>query len=288
MKCRILITLLAAAAAFLSPGKAAASDTAENMDNTETAAPQGQRVIIHTTLGDIEVALYDDTPLHRDNFLKLIGEKFYDGVLFHRVVSGFVVQAGDPGSRDAKPGEMLGGGGPGYDIEAEIKSPAHFHKRGALAAAREGDDTNPERRSSGSQFYIVTGKVVPAGTLRTMERRRNMALEQEILARLTEANRDSIMALRRSRNLSGLSALQDELVLKAEEETRSHPFAFTAEQREAYTTVGGAPNLDGAYTVFGEVVRGMDVVEAIESKPTDGAERPLEDVRILSVEIVPR
>lgn len=258
-----------------------------NSDNPSITANR-PRVLIRTTVGDIEVELYNDTPLHRDNFLKLVDEKFYDGLLFHRVVRDFVVQAGDPESRAAESGQMLGSGGPGYDIDAEIVTPEYFHKRGALAAAREGDETNPQRRSSGSQFYIVTGKVFSEGRLSSMERQKNLILEQEILSKLTATHRDSIMSLRRNRDLSGLSALQDELIMQAEEQAKAHPFVFTPEQRVAYTTVGGNPNLDGAYTVFGEVVSGMETVDEIQRQATDGNERPLVDVRIISMEVVSR
>lgn len=244
-------------------------------------------VKIETSEGDILVELFDDTPAHRDNFIKLAQSGFYDGQLFHRVVRDFVIQGGDPESKDATPERMLGSGGPGYDVDAEIVFPKHFHRRGALAAAREGDDTNPERKSSGSQFYIVTGKVFNSGQLQQMQRMKNMRLEQDIAQRLKSENRDTIMALRRGRNLSALSALQDELVMKAEQEAEARKFVFTPEQVEAYTSVGGAPNLDGDYTVFGQVVEGMDVVDKIQLHEINrSTERPIDDVKILSVKVV--
>lgn len=257
---------------------------ASEMNDPDTIS--NPQVLIHTTAGDITVELYNDTPLHRDNFLKLAGKGFYNGVLFHRVVPGFVVQGGDPESVNAPAGRPLGSGNPGYTIDAEIICPRHFHKHGALAAAREGDETNPERRSSGSQFYFVTGKVVPEGKLRSIERRTNLELEQQILADLNTQHRDTIMSMRRAHDFAGLSELQDSLVMEAEKQANAHSFSFTPQQREAYTTVGGTPSLDGAYTVFGEVTDGLDVVDKIGATATDTNERPLNDVRIISMEII--
>lgn len=262
----------------------AAYASSSDMDTPDsTACP---RVLIHTTAGDITVELYNDTPIHRDNFLKLASEGYYDGVLFHRVVPGFVVQGGDRESVNAAPGQHLGSGTPGYTLEAEIRYPKHFHKHGALAAARESDDTNPDKRSSGSQFYFVTGKVVPEGKLRSTERRTNLELEQKILSALNEQHRDTIMAMRRAHDFKGLSALQDSLVIEAENQAKANRFTFTPEQRQSYTTVGGAPALDGEYTVFGEVTDGLDVVDSIGAVATDANERPLTDVRIISMEII--
>lgn len=240
---------------------------------------------IQTTAGDITVRLFDDTPVHRDNFVRLAEEGFYDGVLFHRVIDGFMVQTGDPDSRTAQPGQMLGSGTPGYELDAEILCPAHFHRRGALAAAREGDDTNPQKRSSGSQFYIVTGKTLNPGQLRAYERQRNLEIEQQVREELMAQNRDTIMALRKARNLSALQQLQDEIVMKTDSLTAERKFRLTPEQREAYATEGGTPFLDGEYTVFGEVVSGMDVVDRIQKAPTDAADRPLEDIRITGMKI---
>lgn len=251
-------------------------------------SPTNPLVEINTTEGRIVVELFNDTPLHRDNFLRLADDGFYDGVLFHRVVPGFVIQAGDPDSRTAAGGTMLGSGGPGYDIDAEIVAPVHFHRRGALAAAREGDDTNPLRRSSGSQFYIVTGRTLSEGQLRQMEHQANLQLESEIAARLNAEYRDSIMSLRRARDFKGLGQLQDALVEKADAEASAKRFRFTDEQRRAYTTEGGTPALDGKYTVYGQVVEGMDTVEKIEAHPADANERPESDVRILSVKVLRR
>lgn len=255
-------------------------------DMSQNNASKDVTVLMHTTEGDITLRLYGDTPRHLENFVKLVKEGYYDGVLFHRVIREFMVQTGDPDSKDAAPGAMLGMGDPGYTIEAEIDCPRYFHKRGALAAARQGDQTNPERRSSGSQFYIVTGRTFTPAQLDQMEHSMGMQRKQEIFNRLASENRDSIMSLRRNRDQAGLQALQDSLVQQTEAEAARNPFHFTEEQRKAYTTVGGAPHLDGGYTVFGEVVSGLDVVARIENVATDRSDRPNEDVKVISMSVV--
>ena len=216
-------------------------------DNTattpETTAQESQnnnnekmtQVLLKTTLGDIVIALYNDTPQHKANFEKLVSEKFYDGVLFHRIIKGFMIQGGDPDSKTAKPGQRLGSGDVGYTIPAEFV-PAHIHKRGAVAAARMGDNVNPQKASSGCQFYIVDGTVY-------------------------DNNKLDMLAMRTGKT-------------------------FTPEQYQAYTTDGGAPFLDGDYTVFGEVVRGMTVVDKIAAQQKDAADRPLEDIKIISATII--
>lgn len=253
---------------------------------TKQNKPGDVLVEIKTTEGDLTVRLFGDTPRHRDNFVKLAKEGYYNGVLFHRVINEFMVQTGDPDSKTAPAGKMLGSGGPGYDIEAEIVYPTHFHKRGALAAARQGDQVNPERRSSGSQFYIVTGKAYNDSTLNQMERQLQMMQKQNIFNDLAREHRDSIMTLRRNRDQAGLQALQDELVAITEKKAAEAPARLTAEQREAYTTTGGTPHLDDQYTVFGEVVDGMDVIDKIEKVETDSHDRPLKDVKILSMRVL--
>ena len=243
-------------------------------------------VDIKTSVGDIRIRLYGETPKHRDNFLKLVKEGFYNEVLFHRVINQFMIQTGDPSSKGAPAGKSLGTGGPGYDIDAEIIYPQYFHKRGALAAARQGDEVNPDRRSSGSQFYIVTGKVYNAGQLGQMEKQLQYQQMQTIFNDLAKQHRDTIMAMRRNRDQAGLQALQEELVKKTEAEAAKNPAKFTQAQIDAYTTVGGTPHLDGTYTVFGEVVEGMDVVAKIEITATGAQDRPKEDIKIISMSIV--
>ena len=195
-------------------------------------------VVLETTMGTIELKLYDATPLHRDNFRNLVREGAYDSLLFHRVIKDFMIQGGDPDSKNAAPGMLLGEGDKPYTVPAEFRlDEGIFHRRGVLAAAREGDDVNPEQRSSAIQFYIVWGRV------------------------FDEAGLDQIQE-RLDRRTGGRVKL-------------------TPEMREVYKTTGGTPHLDGQYTVFGEVVSGLDVVDAIQQVATDDNDRPLEDVRII-------
>ena len=200
------------------------------------------KVRMHTTAGVIDLALYDDTPKHKENFLKLVKEQRYDSLLFHRVIKNFMIQGGDPDSKNAPADALLGEGDLGYTVDAEFMPQVHFHRRGVLAAAREGDDVNPEKASSSMQFYIVWGQVYT----------------KELLEKYKE-----YYARRTGRELT-----------------------ITPEQEAAYTTVGGTPHLDGEYTVFGEVISGLDVVEKIQSVACDSNDRPLEDVRILKVEVI--
>lgn len=191
------------------------------------------RVQIETSLGNMVIELYNETPIHRDNFLKLAGEGFYDGTLFHRVISGFMAQGGDPKSKGAAPGALLGNGDPGYTLESEI-DPAFIHTKGALAAARQGDQTNPQRRSSGSQFYIVQGRdVSPQSLQQIVNSKRGIMLQ---------------------------------------------PYSYTPDQIAAYGELGGTPHLDMQYTVFGRIVEGMDVLDAICALRVDGSSRPAEDL----------
>jgi len=199
-------------------------------------------VLMVTSKGSMVIRLSDSTPLHRDNFLKLVKQHYYDSVLFHRVIRGFMVQAGDPSSRQAPPGQRLGEGSPGYTVPAEFRS-SLFHKKGVIAAARTGDDVNPQKASSGSQFYIVQGRV------------------------FTDAALDSVETFR----------------LKGRKLPAAH--------REVYKTLGGAPHLDQNYTIFGEVISGLEVIDSIAATPTSGrtgGDRPLSDVRILSVKLIRR
>ena len=236
------------------------------------------KVLIKTPLGDITVRLYDETPLHRDNFLKLAREGYYDGTLFHRVIKNFMVQGGDPDSRDASPTAHLGAGGPDYTIPAEFNK-ALIHKKGALAAARQGDEVNPEKRSSGSQFYIVTGEIYSAGKLTQLERQMAQQQLQNIFNGLVVENRSRIIELRKNRDNAGLMALQEDLQKKtyALAKEQGEP-KYTPEQREVYTSIGGTPFLDQNYTVFGEVEEGLDVVDKIQLVRTQTGDRPVEDI----------
>lgn len=257
------------------------------MTTDHTTAPAKDAIVeFKTTEGDVTLRLYGDTPKHRANFLKLVKEGYYDGLLFHRVIKDFMVQTGDPDSRNAAKGTMLGSGDPGYTVEAEIIAPKYFNKRGALAAARTGDQVNPERRSSGSQFYIVTGRKFNEQQLRQMEHQLKQQGMQQIFESLVKEHRDTIMSLRRAKDQAGLQKLQDQLIAETEAKGASMDFSLTPEQREAYMTVGGAPHLDGAYTVFGEVISGMDVVDKIEGVATDSNDRPVDDVKIISAKVI--
>lgn len=236
-------------------------------------------VKISTPKGDIRVRLYDETPQHRDNFVKLVNEGFYNGTLFHRVIKDFMIQGGDPDSIGAPAGKMLGTGGSGYNVPAEIVYPQLFHKRGALAAARQSDEVNPERESSGSQFYLVYGKVYTPQELKQMEKQMSMQQEQAIFNKLVQQNRSQILELRKARNQAGLQELQDQLIAETKKQMKELPAPkFTPEQQEAYTTVGGTPFLDNQYTVFGEVESGMEVVAEIQQCATLSADRPKEDI----------
>lgn len=201
-----------------------------------------REVLLKTSKGDIRIALYNETSQHRDNFIKLVNEGYYDGLLFHRVIYNFMIQAGDSASRNAKPGQVLGDSPEGYKIPAEIRYPQLFHKRGAVAAAREADAVNPERKSSASQFYIVYGR-----------RFNDQMLDDE------------------QRKL---------------DRTTAGTVKLTPDVRETYKTMGGTPHLDGQYTVFGEVIEGLDVVKEIDWADTDENARPKEDIRIIKAEVI--
>ena len=196
------------------------------------------QIRILTTQGTITVRLYDETPLHRDNFIKLVKEGTLNNTLFHRVIKDFMIQGGDPDSIGAPAGKMLGTGGPGYTIPAEIKVPELFHKRGALSAARLGDDMNPKRESSGSQFYIVWGKVYKEQELKQLEKQMAMQQQQDVFNAITAEHRETIMNLRRNRDRDGLLALQEELIALSKQRCKELGTPeFTPEQREAYTTL---------------------------------------------------
>ncbi len=242
---------------------------------------------IETSAGDILVKLYNETPQHRDNFIKLAEEGTYEGTLFHRVIKDFMIQAGDPESKGAPKGKQLGAGDVGYTIPAEFVYPKLFHKKGALSAARQGDQVNPQKASSGCQFYIVTGKVYSDSTLLGMEQ--NMANQRlnNVFQSLAQKRMKEIYKMRKENDTDGLMNLQDSLIAQAEAEVAKMPeFRFTPEQVQAYTTVGGTPHLDGEYTVFGEVLEGMDIVDQIQQVKTDRSDRPLEDVIIKKVTII--
>ena len=245
-------------------------------------------VIMHTSLGDVTLKLYNETPLHRDNFIKLVKKGTYNGLLFHRVIKDFMVQGGDVTSKDAPMNKSLGAGDLGYTVPAEFVYPKYFHKKGALCAARTSDEVNPERASSASQFYIVTGKKYTEGELKQMEKQLENRLKQSIFARLQTENKAKIMQLYRNGEKEELAILRDTLVGKTEleAEKRKEEACLPAELREAYRSVGGVPFLDNQYTVYGEVVDGIEVVDAIQKVKTNKQDRPLENIVIKSMELV--
>ena len=260
-------------------------------ESQDTAPSKGKaekmtKVELETSLGNIVVELYNETPQHRDNFIKLVKDGYYDGVLFHRVIKDFMIQTGDGNSKTAGPETTLGDGDPGYTIEAEFVYPKYFHKRGALAAARTGDQVNPERRSSGSQFYIVTGKIYSSEDLQAMTKRLAEVQKQDIFRRLVMENQSRITELQQQNDNAALEALQTEFIQKTEEEAAKTPVTMTDEQINAYTSIGGTPHLDGQYTVFGEVVSGMDVVDKIQNTTTGRMDRPTVDIRIVKARII--
>ena len=235
-----IILSIIALASCSSPKKVKTEENSATTGATELTSQNNNtqkmtKVLLKTTFGDITIALYDDTPQHKENFIKLVNDKFYDGLLFHRIIKGFMIQGGDPNSKTAKAGQHLGDGDVGYKIPAEFV-PAHYHKRGALAAAREPDQVNPQKASSGCQFYIVDGTVYDNEKMNMISQRTGKT--------------------------------------------------FSPEQVQAYTTVGGAPWLDGDYTVFGEVIKGMEVVDKIADQQKDRNDRPLEDIKIISATII--
>jgi peptidyl-prolyl cis-trans isomerase B (cyclophilin B) len=281
----------------------ASSDLAISTDeiSTETsltATPKGVKVKMKTNFGEVMLLLYDDTPIHRDNFIKLVTSKFYDELLFHRIIKDFMIQGGDPDSKGASAAKQLGNGGPGYTLKAEIMPTKFIHKKGALSAARLGDQMNPAKESSGSQFYIVTGKITPRasleqqlvqvntqgenacidGYLKTPEGAPYMAKIQEYQKMYQQDNSKMTEAQ------NGINALLNEFKPKALK--GFVPFKYSEEQIKIYETIGGTPFLDGGYTVFGEVLEGLDIVEKMGTVLTNPGDRPKEDVKILTMELV--
>lgn len=233
-------------------------------------------VRIETSLGNIDIKLYNETPLHRDNFIKLINDGFYDDQLFHRVIDNFMIQGGDPDSKN--PGlTQLGSGGPGYKIPAEINTEL-FHKKGALAAARLGDNVNPEKESSGSQFYLVHGTLFTRPQLDELELKINNSMKQQRYSELFRDLEKEYLNDDKTPDYNEISRQAAEIL--TEDSKNSDFFQFSEQQREAYTNSGGTPHLDGSYTVFGETISGFDVIDAIASQQTDSSDRPLEDIKM--------
>jgi cyclophilin family peptidyl-prolyl cis-trans isomerase len=245
-------------------------------------------VTIKTKYGNMIAVLYDETPKHKENFIKLAKEHYFDSLLFHRVIEGFMIQGGDPDSKKARPGQRLGNGGPGYTVDAEF-NPKLFHEKGALSAARLSDQMNPQKASSGSQFYIVQGKKYTESEIKLDQQKYGMALQQFLQKPENKPYRDSINALFTSRDpnsenyILGLKPIvEKQLGVSVEKDV-------PADRIKSYSTVGGTPVLDGDYTVFGKVIKGLEVIDKIAAVSKDPDNRPLEDVRMeISVEEMPR
>lgn len=246
-------------------------------------------VMIVTDYGTMKIRLYDETPLHRDNFVKLVKEHYFDSLLFHRVIRNFMIQGGDPDSKKAPPGVELGNGGPAYTIPAEF-NPKLFHKKGVIAAARNSDLENPSQASSGSQFYIVQGRVFTDSLLMFQAKRiTKLKLFNEVINR--PENREYLAKYTKyaqANQPDSLKIINDIIDKTVEKELPSvKTYTFSPEQVQAYTTVGGTPHLDNSYTVFGEVYEGLDVIDKIAAEKTDRNNRPQNDVRIKSISIIP-
>ena len=255
--------------------------------NKTAAKPVTEEVIeIKTSYGNMYIWLYKSTPKHRENFLKLARQNYFDSTTFHRVIQTFMIQGGDPYSKNPAKQDSIGEGGPGYEIDAEIIAGIH-HKKGVIAAARNSDQVNPLKRSSGSQFYIVQGKIFKDSILNIQEIRANQQLMvkvfNEMMAKPENARlKEKIMYFQQNRMVDSLKKINDviEPVIREEAKKRKEYFSFTPEQRKIYSTVGGTPHLDNNYTVFGEVLKGIEVVDKIAAVKTSGSplDRPLEPV----------
>ena len=236
-------------------------------------------VTIKTEYGNIIAILYDETPKHKANFIKLAKEHFYDSILFHRIIDGFMIQTGDPESKKAKPGERLGNGGLGYTIDAEF-SPNLFHEKGSLAAARMSDAVNPTKASSGSQFYIVQGKIFKEEDIAIDQNKFNAGMTKLMQDPENKSLQDSINQVYSKGDQAAFKKMMTSLAPRVEKET-GIKVTNSQEKIKAYTTMGGTPHLDGGYTVFGKVIQGLDVVDKIASQPRDQADRPKSDIRIM-------
>jgi len=260
--------------------------------NFDAIAKTDTLIVIRTSLGTIKLKLYDDTPNHRHNFIKLVQSGFYDSLLFHRVINSFMIQGGDPDSKTAVSIQTLGNGDVDYTIPDEV-NPNHFHKKGALAAARQADDINPKRVSSGCQFYIVHGKKYAEMDMATVESRMANQLKQsltlEYLRRPENKElQERFESFQQARNTDSLTALKKIIQPFVEAELSNHKIhKFTPEEKMVYAKVGGSPHLDGNYTVFGEVIGGIEIVDKIAEVEVSGNNRPKLDIRMkVTLEVV--
>ncbi|MCD6068852.1 MAG: peptidylprolyl isomerase [Bacteroidetes bacterium] len=252
--------------------------------------PDENLILIKTPMGEMVARLFNETPAHRDNFIRLVEHKFYDSLLFHRVISDFMIQGGDPDSKKAKTGQKLGDGDIGYTVPAEFNNTL-FHKKGMLCAAREGDDINPMKASSACQFYIVQGKKFTDESMKTVEYRVNRDIRTKLKNDLLEVDKNRY--LKEEENRFKNEGKKDSLALTQKKidalispyyEKTAH-YVFSERQRETYKTLGGTPHLDGSYTVYGEIVWGLPVIDKIATSQTDSNDRPMQDIR-MSVSIL--
>lgn len=239
-------------------------------------------VSIKTTLGDIKIKLYDNTPVHRDNFIKLVNTGFYEGVSFHRVIKDFMIQAGDPLTK-TETKTPLADSIKTYTIPSEFNK-TNFHKKGALAAARQGNDINPQMRSSGTQFYLVQGVKYSDDELNQAEARINGGLKQALFYKLLKETADSIKRAGKPVNEGEIQEIASVKMFKYL--TSTPEYKIPQDQREIYKTLGGTPRLDATYTVFGEVIEGLDIIDKIASVATDNTDKPLTEVKILKIKVV--
>lgn len=244
-----------------------------------------ETIVLETSYGNMKLKLYEETPLHKANFLKLVGNSFYDSLLFHRVINNFMIQGGDPVSKRAKEGDTLGNGEIGYTIPAEI-DPKLIHKKGTLCAAREGDDINPKFESSACQFYIVQGKVRTEEDLKKAEERINRNSYNAAARNFMKSEQGKVLkskydAYKAANMLDSADLVNKSIELMIKVEARKKPaYFFSDYQKKTYTTVGGTPHLDGTYTVFGEVISGLEVIDKIAAVKTNANDRPIKDVRM--------
>ena len=244
-----------------------------------------ETILISTPYGDMKLKLFNETPKHRDNFLKLVREHYYDSLLFHRVIEGFMIQGGDPDSKHAEPAKLLGDGDLKYTIPAEFV-PTLCHKKGMLCAARNGDDVNPEKASSAAQFYIVQGKVRTEEDLIAFEKRINKPIiakiKENILNKPENKNlKDKIDGFKKEQNNDSLMVYFKVINKLVDEEYAKTPhYTFPPEHKTIYKTIGGTPHLDSQYTIFGEVIEGLEVIDKIAAVGKNKDDRPLVEVRM--------